>query len=398
RVLVVLPTSSYRTGDFVAAASALGVDLAVASEENPPLDLGDRFVRIDCKHPRESAAAIVALADHSPIDAVVAADDAGVMIAALAAEKLALPHHPPAAGAATRDKLEMRRLLADAEVPQPAFAAVGDDPAPAAEELGYPLVVKPRTASASEGVLRVDDPVGLVPTVERVRRIARDREESGPLLAEAYVPGTEVAVEGMMAGGELTVLATFDKPDTPSGPTFEETVLVTPSSLPRHLLVEVDRVVGAGVRALGLSHGPVHAEARIDPAGRVHLLEIAARSIGGLCARSLRFGLAGISLEEVILATALGRTPPTNRQPRPSGVSMLPIPTAGVLRAVAGVEEAGEVEGITEVDITIPPGTAVEPLPEGDRYLGFVFGVGSTPGEVVDRLHRAVARLRVRIE
>lgn len=393
-VLVVLPTNSYRTPDFVAAAAGLGVDLAIASEERPPLAMGDRFVRIDCQDPEASAAAIVALADRTPIDAVVAADDAGVVVAALACERLGLPNHPPDAAASTRDKLRMRRLLSDAEVSQPDFAEVATDEDPG---LGYPLVLKPRTGSASRGVVRVDGPGDLAASIERVRAVAHDLGEDGILLAETFVPGDEVALEGLMVAGELEVLALFDKPDAPQGPTFPETILVTPSSLPTSTGREVERVTRAGIAALGLRHGSIHAEARIGRDGVVYLLEVAARPIGGLCGRSLRFGLRGTTLEELVLATALGRRPEGRRQPRPSGVLMLPILERGILERVEGVEEALALEGITEVDITIPSGSRVEPLPEGDRYLGFVFAVGTTPDEVVTRLRRAVEALTIRI-
>ncbi len=391
-----LPTSSYRTADFVAAADSLGVELAIASEIDPPLDLGERFVRIDCRDPEGAARAIVDLADRTPIDAVVAADEAGVVTAALASERLGLQHHPARAARATRDKLEMRRLLARAEVLQPRFATVGDNPAEAAT-VGFPLVLKPRTATASQGVVRVDRPADLPAAVTRVRAIAHQLGEAGPLLAEAYVDGTEVALEGLVVRGVLTVLAIFDKPDTPPGPTFEETLLVTPSLQPPSVLSELERTVEAGVKALGLNHGPIHAEARVDPEGRVHLLEIAARSIGGLCGRSLHFGLTSTSLEEMILATALGTPPSAHLQPRPSGVMMLPIPRTGTFVGMDGTSAARRAEGITEVDITVPPGTRVHSLPEGDRYLGFVFGVGDSPDQVVQRLRHAADLLQPRI-
>lgn len=396
RVLVILPTSSYRTADFVTAAAKLGIDLAVASEEDPPLDLGDRFVRIDCRDPEKAAAAIVALADHTPIDAVVAADDAGVIIAAVASERLGLPGHPPAAAAATRDKLAMRQLLAAAEVPQPAFVAIDDKLA--VEPVGYPLVLKPRTGASSRGVLRVDSPESLPAAFARVRAIADRLGESPPLLAESYISGDEVAIEGLMLNGSLTILAVFDKPDMTAGPTFEETLLVTPSTQPPMVQAELGRVVTAAVGALGLSHGPIHAEARITSDGGVFLLEIAGRSIGGLCGRSLRFGLEGAGLEEQILAAALGLSPIATRQPRPAGVMMLPIEAAGIVTRVDGLDEARALPGITEVDLTTPPGTSVEPLPEGARYLGFIFAVGSTTDEVASVLRRASATVKVKIE
>lgn len=402
RVLVILPTSSYRTPDFVAAAEALGVELAIASEEEPPLDMGDRFVRVDCSDPEKAAAAIVEHADTTPIDAVVAADDAGVLAAALASERLGLDHHPPSAAAATRDKLAMRRLLDRSEVPQPGYLPVpeGEEEAAlgrAAHEFGYPLVLKPRTGSASQGVVRVDGPADHDEARATVRRVADSLGESGPLVVEKLITGSEVALEGMVVGGDLTTLAVFDKPDTPTGPTFPETLLVTPSRHTAAELEELGRVVAAATTALDLRHGPVHAEAIIDGRGHVHLLEVAARSIGGLCGRSLRFGLMNTSLEQLILATALGRPPTQHRQPGGSGVMMLPVERAGVLEGVGGLEEARNMEGIVEIDITIPPGTEVRPLPDGDRYLGFVFGVGADAAEAEQRIRRAVAVLDVRI-
>lgn len=369
----------------------------VASEEDLPLDLGDRFVRIDCTDPEASARAIVAAADTIPLDAVVAADDRGVLVAALATQKLGLPGHPPSAAAATRDKLLMRQALARVEILQPAFAALLNPTGEDLSELSYPLVIKPRTGSASRGVVRVDRPEDLAEVTARVRSIAEDLGETGPLLAEAYVPGDEVAVEGLVVNGATTVLAVFDKPDPPEGPVFPESLLVTPSSQPEPIQLELARTVEVSVRALGLHDGPIHAEARIDPTGRVHLLEIAARSIGGLCGRSLRFGLTNAGLEEQILAAALGR-PVSTRQPRASGVIMLNPDRGGVLLGVDGVEEVEAMPGVTEVDITTPPGTQVEPLPEGDRYLGFVFGVADTAAGVATLLRAAAARLTVRIE
>lgn len=397
RVLVVLPTSSYRTADFVHAARALDMDLAIASEEDPPYDLGDRFVRIDLSDAESSAHRIVDLADHSPIDAVVAVDDAGVEIAARASEELGLPHHPPAAAAATRDKLLMRQSLGRGEVSQPRFVPVGPDPFADAASIGYPVVIKPRTGAASRGVLRVDRPDQLAEAITTVGRIAAELGEHPPLLMEEFLGGAEVAVEGLVVGGDLVTLAVFDKPDTPTGPTFEETILVTPSKLAPAVLADLDRLVDSAVRTLGLTHGPVHAEARIGDDGKMRLLEVAARSIGGLCGRALRFGLAGSSLEQLILATAVGRPAPTTRTTTATGILMLPIPREGMLESVDGVAAALELEGVTDIQITVPPGTGVRALPYADRYLGFVFASGPDPDLVVERLRAAWSTLDITI-
>jgi hypothetical protein len=234
----------------------------------------------------------------------------------------------------------------------------------------------------------------------RIRRIlATARQDAaGPLLAEEYLPGPELSIDGLLADGTLTPLAIFDKPAMPAGPTFEETLLVTPPRLPGHAIAETVGTVGRAARALGLRTGPVHAELRVTGTGPA-MLELAARSIGGLCSRALQFP-GGKSLEELILANALGEPAPSCGQhiPRPSGVFMLPVPRAGVLRSVEGRADAEAVRGITGVTITIPQGRRVLPLPEGDQYLGFVFAEADTPDEVEKALTIASQRLHAVIE
>lgn len=396
RVLVVLPTSTYRAADFVAAAEALGVELAVASEEEPPIDLGDRFVEVSCDDERGSAEAIADLAARTPIDAIVAADDAGVVIAARAAEAIGLAHNAPVGVAATRDKAAMRALLAAAEVPQPEFAILYDDgdPEEVVASFAAPVVMKPIGLSASRGVIRVDHATDARPTAERIRRIQRSRD---PLLVERFVPGAEVAVEAMAWDGTLEILAIFDKPEPLDGPFFEETIYVTPT---RHPPAIVDSILDATRRAadaLGLTQGPVHAELRISD-GRAIIIEVAARSIGGLCGRSLRFGLMGTSLEVMILRQALGmRKAGLRRESDASGVLMVPIPSSGTLAGFDGVDAVLALPAITAFEPGIPIGEQVVPLPEGDRYLGFVFARAASPVEVEVALTAARRLLAPRI-
>jgi len=393
RVLLLVPTTTYRAADFLAAAQALGVEVVVASDEASPLAaaMHDRAVTVPLDDADAAAAAIEALDARHPIDAVVAVDDQGVVVAAQAGDRLGFPHNPPAAVLRTRDKAAMRDALAAAEVSQPRYARLDDlDDLP---DVGWPRVVKPTHGSGSRGVLRVDDPAAARAAAHRVAAIV----DGAPLLVEQYVPGVEVAVEGLLRGGELTVLAVFDKPDPLEGPTFEETIYVTPSRLPASTRTTVERVAGDAARALGLTEGPVHAELRVDDTGRAWLLEVAARSIGGLCARTLRLG-AGISLEEVIVRHALGLPlDDLTREAQASGVMMLPIPRAGTLRGVHGQDAARQVPGVVGLEVTVPRGRALQPLPDGDRYLGFLFARGATPADVEATLRRAHALLDVDI-
>jgi biotin carboxylase len=400
RVLLLLPTSTYRAGDFLKAAATMDVEVVVASERRQALAglMGDRALSIPLRHPAAAADAICQLAARRPLDAVVAVDDQGVLVAALAAARLGLPHNPPAAVAATRDKLMMRRALARAGVRQPAFRALGadEDAAAVAAEVGLPCVVKPLSLSASRGVIRADDLAALAASATRVRAIlAEAGEDAGaPMLVEAFVPGPELAVEATLTAGALEVLAVFDKPDAPDGPYFEETLYVTPSRQPPDRLAAVEAATAAAAAAIGLTEGPVHAELRLDRSQPV-LLELAARSIGGLCSRSLRFGRTA-SLEERILRQALGL--PLGdlvREQAAAGVMMLPIPRAGTLERVAGQEAARAVAGIVGLDIAVAPGRRLRPLPEGDRYLGFLFARADSPAEVEQALRTASGLLDV---
>ena len=396
RAVVILPSTTYRAGDFVKAAESIGIDLVVASEQPAPFDMGDRYLQIDCSDPDSAAEAIVRLGDDIPLDGVVAADDRGVVTAAIAGSRLGLAANDPSTARATRDKAAMRQRLQASEVPQPRYRVVGvaDDPGIAAEAVGYPLVVKPLARSASQGVLRVDGSDDLDTAIRRVRAIVG--EES--LLLEEYMPGAEVAVEGLVSDGMLTVLAIFDKPDTSPGPYFPETILVTPSRLGDAEIAECVRVAELAVAGLGLTHGPVHIELKIE-GDRVRVIELAARSIGGLCSRSLSFGLMDTTLETLILRNAVRMDKPElRRREQASGVLMIPIDRAGILGEVRGVDESRDIEGITGIDLTIAPGTPVLPAPEGDRYLGFVFARGADPESVEAALRKAATLIEPVIE
>jgi biotin carboxylase len=403
RVLLLVPTATYRATDFLAAATRLDAEVVIASnrEQAMAASMGDRALVVDLDDPPAAARQIVELAGRSSLDAIVAVDDQGVVAAALAAAELGLVHNRPEAVQATRDKLVMRRALDAAGVDQPRFHAleVDDDPAEIVTAVGLPCVIKPTPLSASRGVIRVDDAASATAVAGRIRSIVADAgfDPGLPLVVEEFVAGPEVAIEGLLRGGDLEVLALFDKPDPLEGPYFEETIYVTPSRLPAPVQGTVAEVVAAACRGLGLREGPIHAEVRVADGG-AKVIEVAGRSIGGLCSRTLTFG-AGISLEEVILRHALDLPlgDAIEREQTASGVMMLPIPRAGRLQAVVGVDEARAVTGIEGLEITIPFGRPVAPLPDGDRYLGFLFAKASTPQEVEAILRTAHSKLVVEI-
>lgn len=410
RVALLMPSTTYRADDFLAAADALGAEVVLGSDRCHVLEaLGavavsrDSLV-LDFLDPEASVRTLAEYHGRRPIAAVIATDDATAALAARASSALGLANNPPIAAMRARDKLWLRAVLSARASRPRTFRAfrVAADPARAAARVRYPCVLKPRFLSMSRGVIRADDPAQFIAAFERIRALigtaemrARGGRAARSILVEDFVPGAEVALEGLLTEGRLEVLAIFDKPDPLDGPFFEETLYVTPS----RSSAEVQRTIAATVedaaRAIGLSFGPVHAELRVH-GDRVYLVELAPRAIGGLCGRTLRFGL-DVSLETLILAHALGRPIPHLRDARASGVMMLPIPRTGTLRSIEGIEDARATPLVEDVVITLAPGREVVALPEGSSYLGFLFARGSTPAAVEEALRAATAKLRVDI-
>ncbi len=401
RLLLLFPASSYRVDAFVEAAERTGVDLWLGTDLPAAFArYGRPTVTVDLRAPERAAAAIVDVAARAPFAGIVATNESSAMVASLAAARLGLPFASPEGALAARDKRRMRALLAAHGVPSPRHRVLAPDQGPEgiAQEMRFPCVVKPPMLTGSQGVIRADDPSELARAVTRVRRIlARHASEASAdpgffdVIVEDYLPGREVAVEGLMTAGALAPLAIFDKPDDLSGPFFEETIYVTPSRLSPAEQADILDVTARAARALGLLHGPVHVELRTE-GGRAAVVELAARSIGGLCSQVFR--LAAGPLEDLLLAHAAGLPLPA-RAPgaAAAGVMMMPIPRSGVLRGVAGLDEARAVPGIDGVTMAQEPGSRVRALPEGASYLGFIFAHGATPEAVESALRAAHARL-----
>jgi biotin carboxylase len=407
RVLILAATTAYQVEDLTAAARRLGLEPLLGTDRCHVLaeTWPAGALALDFRDPPRAAAQAIAGMGAAPVAGVVATDEKTALIAGEVAERLGLRHASLAAAQAAADKRRFRERMREAGLPHPAFAlvALGEDPRPAARAIGYPVVIKPLHLSASRGVMRADRDGELVARVARlaqlladpaVAAIAAEPEAARLFLIEKFVSGPEVAFEGLMVGGALRQLALFDKPDPLDGPTFAETIYVTPSDLPDERQAEVAAAVAASARAIGLDDGPVHAEVRVPPDGAAVVIELAARSIGGLCGRVLRFG-AGIALEEVVIAHATGLDPGSlARSGAPAGgVMMLPVLEAGVLAEVRGTDAARAVPGVVDVVITARVGDHLVPLPEGHAYAGFLFAEGETPAAVVAALRAAAALL-----
>jgi biotin carboxylase len=399
RILLIAPPNSYRTGSYLEAARRLGVEAVVASEGKFSLvsEIAGGL-HVDLEDPA-APERLLAACTGRPFTGVVATDDASVELGSRVAEALRLPHNPPHAARLSRRKDLLRQRLAAAGIPVPGFRVI-DLRRPITSQLDgleFPCVIKPLSLSASRGVIRVDDAGALAAGCSRVRRIlagekTRDRFAVTHLLIESFVAGPEVAVEGLLHSGRLNVLAIFDKPDPLEGPFFEETYYTTPSRHDEQTRARIRGRVEEACQALDLREGPVHAEVRISDGDGV-IIDLASRTIGGDCARLLRFG-TGQTLEDLVIAHAVGNPLPVMPPAGGAGVLMIPIPAAGILRRIEGITQARAVPWIDDILISIREGYELVPLPEGASYLGFIFAHAPTPAAAEAALREAHAKLK----
>ncbi|GAB4445149.1 MAG: ATP-grasp domain-containing protein [Anaerolineae bacterium] len=403
RVILLMRATTYRARPFLEAAARLGIEVVKGIDMPPELaEYWHAPLGLQFDQPEQAVEAIVEFARRNPVQAILAVDDSATVLAALASEALGLAFNSSEAALAARNKYRMRQLLSAAGVPCPNFRLydMADNPTQVAAEVEYPCVVKPLLLSGSRGVIRANNPAEFEAAFRRLGRLLASMQRvpgSTGILVENFIPGFEVALEGMLDRGQLKVLALFDKPDPLDGPFFEETIYVTPSRLPASVQTEIADCAAQAAAALGLRQGPIHAELRVNETGP-WLVEVAGRSIGGLCSQTLRFG-PDVSLEELILRQAVGLEIASWRGDEGArGVMMIPIPGAGLLKRVDGVEAARQVPGIESVEITAQLYQPLVPLPEGESYLGFIFARANEPAEVEAALRQAHARLHFEVE
>jgi biotin carboxylase len=416
RVIIFSTTTGYQLRSFGDAAAIQGVELMFATDRCHALDDPWRDSAVAVRFHEEDASvdAVLRAAASRPVDGVIAVGDRPVVLAARVAEALGIPWHPVAAAQASAHKRLTRERFAAAgiSVPRSVSTSVNGDPNALSRRVRYPAVVKPVILSGSRGVIRVDTPTELVAAVQRVARLLARPEirvlrtgSEEEILVEDFVPGREFAVEGLMTGSKFSCLALFDKPDPLDGPFFEETIYVTPSRASIAVQQAIVDAVGAAAAALGLSQGPIHAECRVrelegGAASQVHVLEVAARPIGGLCSKVLRFtsGAGEVSLEEVLLRHALGAPSIPRRESCAAAVMMIPVPRRGILRAVSGEGDARAVDFVDEVLITAKQDQLLEPLPEAGSYLGFVFARAPFPAQAEAAVREAHRRLQFTVD
>ncbi|MCL5886308.1 MAG: ATP-grasp domain-containing protein [Actinobacteria bacterium] len=453
RILIIVPSESYRVASFVNAAAALNVDVVVACDSvtpaielSSPDELSPRILHISLDDLEASTEQIVKMDNILSLDAIVAIDDKGVELAACATTALGLNGNKLESATRTLHKDILREVLSGTEVPQPIYRILSNNPSlhditSAVNTVGLPCVVKATSLSGSQGIIRANLPSEVGEAVERVRniQIAEGRPDDA-ILIESYVDGPEIAVEGLLKDGKLTVLAIFDKPIPLVGPFFEESMYVTPSVHHSSLLRSAIDTTRRSVEALQLTEGPIHAEIRLEGA-RAYLIEVASRTIGGRCSGMLQFD-NGRSLEEIVIASSLGMGLPASGgvaraankmgvpvarmglpasggvaregtaggtissalrkslrlMPGYSGVWMISAPKKGIIKVIEGLDEARQVESVTSIEITAFPGSEVAPVPDGNRYIGFIFARNNSRTELIDALHRAASMIYPVIE
>src|SRR6266478_5935857 len=412
RLLLFTAKLGYQTRSFEDAARKLGVQLVYVTDRCHQLEdpWGDQAIAVHFETPEVAAYTVMEVLRGQNVSGILALGDRPAAAAAYAARGLGVRYNHPAAVEACRSKLRMREIFRDVDMNVPWFRNLPIDPIPEPSLLGisYPCVLKPLSLSGSQGVVRANNRKEFLAAAARVRRLLQSPEilatreaNLDQMLVEGYIPGKEVAVEGLLTDGALRMLAVFDKPDPLEGPYFEETIYVTPSRLPESVQRAIEKCVNDAVRALGLSHGSIHAEFRINEHG-VWPLEVAPRPIGGLCARALRFSFDGesepIGLEELLVRHAL-KLPGWNspRERAASGVMMIPVPKRGVLDGISGEDAARSIPGVTELTITARLHDAIVAWPEGSSYLGFLFARANTPEKVEQALREAHERLAFKI-
>mgnify|MGYP001817383468 FL=1 len=397
RLLLISHHNSYRIAPYIKAAIKLGLEVTIASEGKHSLvSEVANGLHIDFSDIPQTVKTIINEHQRHPFSGILGSDDQTVEIAAATASVLGLPHNPPEAAQYSHRKDLARAQLAQAGCPVP-LHRLFDFNQPTEKQLNglpWPCVLKPLNMTASRGVIRADNEAEFITACERVRGIvatASGKFEQQHLLIEEYIDGIEIAYEGYLQHGELHTVTIFDKPDPLTGPFFEETIYVTPSRLSEALQQNIKQVLQAACRAYGLETGVIHAECRIDSHDKVWILEIASRTIGGDCARMLDNENFGI--EELAISLAIDSPIDISMPELARGVMMIPIRKQGLLKRVEGMLDAKRVEHIDSIDVIIPQGHELIPLPEGNQYLGYIFASAETPEQATEAIRKAHDKL-----
>lgn len=399
-LLLIAPHGSYRTMRYLQAASRLDLNVIIVSEgEHSIVSEYAQGVHVKFEHPDLALEIILKETINHNIAVVIGTDDSVVELASKVAKHCGLEHNDVNAARLARRKDLARDALKANNTPVPDFQLVSLDELLTGRNVqSFPLVIKPIALSASRGVIRVNNQSELLDAARRVTKLLAQQTDLEPIekqsvLLEEYIHGEEIAIEGIVDNGRFQLLTIFDKPDPLYGPFFAETFYITPTRLDSEAIDKVCQVVQSACDAYGIKTGPVHAECRLRDA-QVYLIEMAARTIGGLCSDILEYGL-GCTLEDIVLKQAIGCGSKNTFSETAAGVLMIPVTQHGILKRIEGLLYASKIEFIEDINIQLRDGYELVPLPEGNSYLGFVFAKAPSYEQVEQALRKAYACLNV---
>ena len=398
RFLLIAQPNSYRIAPYIKAAQNMGLEVMIASAgQHSLITEVHAGIHINLNDIPTSLKTILDEATKKPFAGILGSDDSTVELAAAVAAELGLSHNPPeAARISQRKDLARAELsLSGAAVPIHCLIDLSKTIDNQMAGLPWPCVIKPLNLSASRGVIRTNNEQEFIEACTRIKKIivhSADEFERTHVLIEDYIDGIEIAYEGYLKKGELNTLTIFDKPEPLTGPYFEETIYVTPSQLCNDIQDNIKQTVQQACEIYGLKTGPVHAELRIDKNNKPWILEVASRTIGGDCARTLDSD-NGFNIEELTIALAMNRPFEIDSDEQCRGVMMMPIKKGGILRRVEGLSKAGKVEHVESIDIIIREGNELIPLPEGNQYPGYIFARADSQQKVINALQEAFSKL-----
>lgn len=353
------------------------------TDGHAPIDLGD-------------ADGIEAYARDIGADAVLAANEAGVLAAAIASERLGLRNLPVAVAWRALDKGLMRETWAQHQLPQPDFIIVAQlDAVPAAAaQLGYPVILKPTRNWGSRGISRADSPDDLAWSMAHAQRFQRGGSR---FIVERFIDGIEVMLDGLVQDGRVQVLAKSDKV-MQAHPRYRVTMHINyPPDLAAAQLERVDALAAQAVRALRIENGAFHAELFVTD-DDIYLIEMAGRPGGGHIFGQVVEATSGVCMPQALTQILLGE--PAALQPAyQRGASYwFFAPPPGVFIAAHGIEAARAVPGVLDFGFSMEPGTRVQSIEHGAARPGYCVTQGATRAEAMHIAAQAVGMMRYEMQ
>jgi biotin carboxylase len=366
----------------------------IAADDNPSapgLALADRA---DIGHVKD-VAYLTALARAERVEGIFSISvEQAVKTIAAACHALHLPGLTPEAAENATNKHRMRIAWAAAGVPSPSSHACQSlaEARTVAEQLGFPVVVKPADSAGSRGVSFVDRDAQLDSAYEQARVFAT----AGTVLVEEYMHGVEMSVEAFVAGGRFWPLALSDKIRT-QPPYLLDTTVLFPSEQPTAIQAEAVRIVARAAEVLGIDNAPIHAEVMVTPKGPM-MVELAARGPGFKVFTEMIPWVTGIDTVRELIRLSVGETPDFSKPLQRGAVLRFPEVSPGRVRHITGLDEARRIPSITDLEVYCREGDTVRPLTSGADRVGHIIAMAGTRAAALAAVREAEQTLRIETE